>query len=102
MKMTSLTVGAVLAAPALLTDFVALAVTAEVPQLVVPGPAVGGARLAVVELVAHHVVGVAQLAVVANVHVLRPRRTHGQLAAGGQPAEQVVLVLWGDKGATGW
>lgn len=30
MKMTSLTVGAVLAAPALLTDFVALVVTAEV------------------------------------------------------------------------
>lgn len=100
MKMTSLTVGAVLAAPALLADFAALLVTAEVPQLVVPGAAVGGARLAVVELVAHHVVGVAQLAVVGGVHVLRPRLAHGQLAAGGQAADQVALVLWGDKGAT--
>lgn len=61
--------------------------------MVVTGPTVGGARLAVVELVAHHVVRVAQLAVVADVHVLRPLLAHGQLAAGGQAADQVVLVL---------
>lgn len=91
--MTSLTLAAVLAAPALLTDPLPVAVAAEVSERVVAGATVGGARLAVVELVAHHVVGVAQLALVAEVHVLRPALTHGLLAVGGQAADQVVLVL---------
>lgn len=93
LKMAALTLGAVLAAPALLTDPPPIGVAAEVSEGVVAGPTVGGARLAVVELVAHHVVGVAQLALVAIVHVLRPVGAHGQLAARGQPADQVVLVL---------
>lgn len=53
----------------------------------------GGAGLAVVELVAHHVVRVVELAVVTKVHVLRPLLADGQLAARGQAADQVVLVL---------
>lgn len=88
-----LTVGAVLAAPALLADPPPVSVAAEVAKGVVAGSAVGGARLPVVELVAHHVVGVAQLALVAQVHILRPVWAHAQLAACGQTADQVVLVL---------
>lgn len=85
--------GAVIAAPALLTDPFPIAVAAEVSERVVAGSAVVGTRLAVVELVAHHVIGVAQLALVAKVHVLRPVLADGQRAACGQAADQVVLVF---------
>lgn len=61
---------------------------------VVAGPAVRGAGLAVIVLVAHHVVRVAQLALVAKVHVLGPVVADGQSAPGRQPAHEVVLVFW--------
>lgn len=98
MRTNKLTLSAVLAPPALQALAVPLVVAGEVSEGVVAGPAVGGARLAVVELVAHHVVGVTQLALVAKVHVLGPFLTHGQPAAGRQPADEVVLVLWVKRG----
>lgn len=73
---------------------VPLVVTVVVAERVVAGPAVGGAGLAVVELIAHHVIRVAELALIAKVHVLGPVLPDGQPAARRQPADQVVLVLW--------
>lgn len=95
---STLTISAVLAPPALLAAAAPVVVAGVVAEGVVAGPAVGGAGLAVVVLVAHHVVGVAQLALVAEVHVLGPFLTDGQPAAGGQPADEVVLVLWRNEG----
>lgn len=80
---------------------VPLVVAGVVAEGVVAGPAVGGAGLAVVILVAHHVVGVAQLALVAGVHVLGPFVPNGQPTTLRQPADQVVLVLWMNEGV-GW
>lgn len=89
----TLTDRAVLARPALHALAVAVGVAGVVTQVEVPGPAEGGAGLAVVVLAAHHVVGEAQLALVAKVDVLRPVLAHRQLAVRRQPADQVVLVL---------
>lgn len=79
---------------------VPLVVAGVVAEGVVAGSAVGGAGLAVVVLVTHHVVGVAQLALVAKVHVLGPLLADGQPAAGRQTADEVVLVLWRNKGSS--
>lgn len=94
----TLTVGAVLAPPALLTVAVPLVVAGEVSEGVVAGPAVGGAGLAVVVFIAQYVVGVTQLALVAEVHVLGPFLPDCQPAAGRQPADEVVLVVWRKEG----
>lgn len=90
---SELTVSAVLARPALHALAVPLGVAGPVAQGEVPGLTVGGAGLAVVVLLAHHVVGEAQLALAVEVDVLRPVLAHRQRAARRQPADQVVLVL---------
>lgn len=90
---SELTVSAVLARPALHALAVPLGVAGPVAQGEVPGLTVGGAGLAVVVLLTHHVVGEAQLALAVEVDVLRPVLAHRQRAARRQPADQVVLVL---------
>lgn len=79
----------------------ALVVAAVVAQAVVAGLAEGGADLAVVVLVADHVVGVAQLALVAGVDVLGPFLSR-QLEVGGEAADHVVLVLWRKEEKSRW
>lgn len=89
-----LTLNAVFSLPALQAVALPVIVAGEVSPGVVSGPAVGGAGLSVVVLITHDVVGVAQLALVAKVNVLGPFLPHRQLAAGRQPADEVVLVPW--------
>lgn len=96
-----LTVRAVLAPPALQAAAAPVVIAGVVAKGVVAGPAVGGAGLTVVVLSAHYVVGVTQLALVAKVHVLGPLLPDGQPAAGRQPADEVVLVLWVNEGGDG-
>lgn len=79
--MWTLTVRTVLARPAFHALAVALGIAGPVAQSKVPGLAVGGAGLAVVVLLTHHVVGEAQLALVAKVDILRPVLAHRQRAA---------------------
>lgn len=67
-------------------------------QRVVSGTAVVRAAVSEVELVAEDVVGVAQLALLAEVHVLGPVLSDGQPPPGRQAAHQVVLVVCGEKG----
>lgn len=62
-------------------------------QRVVPGAAVVRAPLPEVVLVAEDVVGVTQLALLAEVHVLGPVLADRQPPLGGQTADQVVLVV---------
>lgn len=95
-----LTIRAVLAAPALQALAVPLGVAGEVSEGVVPGPAVGAAGLPVVVLVADHTVGVTELALVPNVHILGPFLSDGQPASGRQSVHKVVLLLWVNKGRT--
>ncbi len=92
--MLTLTIRAVLAAPALLTAAVPFVVASPVAKGVIAGPAEGGAELAMIVFITHHVVRVAQLALVAEVHILGPIMPHSQPAAGRQPADEVVLALW--------
>lgn len=96
-----LTVRAVLAPPALQAESVPVSVTGVVAEGVVAEAAVGGAVLAVVELAADHVVGEPELALVPRVDVLGPLVVNGQLAARGQAADEVVLVLWRKRGDGG-
>lgn len=95
---SELTVAAVFALPAPEAAPIPVIVTGEVAEGVVAGAAVGGAGLAVVVLVAHHMVGITKLTLVAGVHVLGPSLPDGQPAAGRQPADEVVLVLWMNEG----
>lgn len=97
-SLLTLTLSAVLATPALLAAAVPVVVAGVVAEGVVTGPAVGGAGLTMVVLVTHHMVGVAQLTLVAKVHVLGPFLPDSQTAAGCQPADEVVLVLWMNEG----
>lgn len=62
-------------------------------ERVVPRPAVVSAAVSEVILVAEDVVGVAQLALLAEVHVLGPVLADGQPPPRGQAAHQVVLVV---------
>lgn len=73
--------------------FVPLHVTGVVAQSVVAGSAVFGAAVAKVVLVTECVVGVAQLALLPEVDVLRPVLAYGQSSSGSQAADQVVLVV---------
>lgn len=100
-SLLTLTVRAVLVPPALLAAAVPFVVAGVVAEGVVAGPAVGGAGLTVVVLVAHHMVGVAELALVAKMHVLGPFLPDSQAAAGRQPADEVVLVLCMNEGRDG-
>lgn len=88
-----LTLGAVVSLPALQTDAVPLLVAGVVAQRVVPGPAVVRAAVSEVEVVAEDVEGVAQLALLPEVHVLGPVLADGQPPARGQAAHQVVVVV---------
>lgn len=88
-----LTVTAVFSLPALQAVAVPVVVAGEVSPGVVTGSAVSGALFAVVVLIAHDVVGVTQLALVGGVDVLGPLVPDRQFAAGGQTADEVVLVL---------
>lgn len=99
--MSVLTVRAVITRPALQAVAVPIIVAGVVAEGVVARPAVGGAGLSVVVLVAHNMVGVAELALVAKVHVLGPFLPYVQPAAGRQPAYEVVLVLWMNEGGGG-
>lgn len=73
--------------------FVPLLVTSVVAQSVVAGSAVLGAAIAKVVLVTEYVVGVAQLALLSEVDVLRPVLADGQSSSGCQAADKVVLVV---------
>lgn len=91
--MKTLTFRAVVSFPALQTDAVALIIAGVVSQRVVSRPTVISAAVSEVILVAEDVVGVAQLALLAEVHVLRPVLTDGQPPPGRQATHQVVLVV---------
>lgn len=67
-------------------------------QRVVSWPAVVGAAVSEVVLVAEDVVGVAQLALLAKVHVLGPVFSDGKSPPGRQAAHEVVLVVCGEEG----
>lgn len=91
----TLTLRAVVPLPPFQADAVALLVAGVVAQRVVPRPAVLGATVPKVVLVTEDVVGVAQLALLAEVHVLGPVLADGQPPPGRQAAHEVVLVVWG-------
>lgn len=91
--MVFLTLRAVVSLPALQTDAVALLVTRVVAQRVVPGPAVVRASVAKVVVVAEDVVGITQLALLAEMHVLGPVLADGESPLGRQAADEVVLVV---------
>lgn len=82
----SLTFRAVVSLPAFEADAVALFVAGVVAQRVVPGPAVVSAAVSEVVLVTEHVVGVTQLALLTEVHVLGPVLSDGQSPPGSQAA----------------
>jgi len=67
---STLTFRTVVSFPALQTDAVALLIAGVVAQRVVPRPAVFSAAVSKVVLVTEDMVGVAQLALLAEVHVL--------------------------------
>lgn len=96
MSRATLTDGAVLAAPSVQAAAAPPLVAGVVAEGVVARPAVGGARLSVVVLVAQHVVRVAELALVPKVHVLGPLISDGEPAPRRQAADQIVLVLCED------
>ncbi len=98
MQSAPLTLRAVVSLPALQADAVALFVAGVVAQRVVSRPAVVSAAVSKVELVAEDVVGVAQLALLAEVHVLGPVLTDGKSPPGRQTAHKVVLVVCRGKG----
>lgn len=89
----TLTFRAVVSFPALQTNAVALLIAGVVSERVVPRPAVISAAVSEVILVAEDVVGVAQLALLAEVHVLGPVLADGQPSPRGQATHQVVLVI---------
>jgi len=92
-----LTLRAVVPLPALQADAVALLVAGVVAQRVIPRPAVLSASVPEVVLVAEDVVGVAQLALLAEVHVLGPVLADGKPPPGRQAAHEVVLVVCGEE-----
>lgn len=85
--------GAVLSGPSLQTDPVPRLVAGVVAEGVVARAAVGRALRPVVVFVTEHVVGVPELALVTEVHVLGPLLSNGESAAGRQAADQIVLVI---------
>lgn len=93
----TLTLRTVVSLPALQTDAIALLVAGVVTQGVVSGPAVFRTAVSEVVLVAENVVGVAQLALLSEVHILRPVFSDGKSSPGRQTAHQVVLVVWGGE-----
>lgn len=84
MDKLTLTFRAVVSFPALQTDAVSLVVAGVVSERVVPRPTVICAAISEVILVAEDVVGVAQLALLAEVHVLGPVLANGQSSPRGQ------------------
>lgn len=68
-------------------------VASIVAKGVVPRAAVGGTRVAVVELAAHDMVGEVKFTFVAVVDILRPLLPDSEGAACGQAGDQVVLVF---------
>lgn len=74
---------AVLARPALLALAVPLVITCEMAEGVIAGPAVCRAGFAVVMLIAHHMVRVAQLTLVSEMHITGPFLPDGQPAVRG-------------------
>lgn len=68
-------------------------VASIVAKGVVPRAAVGGTRVAVVELAAHDMVGEVKFTFVAVVDILRPLLPDSEGAACGQAGDQVVLVV---------
>lgn len=88
-----LTLRTVVPLPAVQADADALLVAGVVPQRVVPRPAVVRAAVSKVELVTEDVVGVAQLALLPEVHILGPVLADGQPPPGRQTAHEVVLIV---------
>lgn len=93
-----LTLRAVVSLPALQTDAVPLLVAGVVAQRVIPWSAVVGAPVPKVVLVAEDVVGVTQLTLLPEVHVLGPVLPNGEPPLGRQTTDQVVLVVWRGEG----
>lgn len=62
-------------------------------ESVVSGPAEDGAAVAVVVLVAQEAVGVTQLSSAGGLHVFGPLFSHGEVALGGDPADQTLRVV---------
>lgn len=89
----SLTLRAVVSLPALQTDAVALLITGVVAQRVVSWSAIVRASVPKVKLVTEDVIGVTQLALLAEVHILGPVLTDGESPLGRQTTHKVVLVV---------
>lgn len=94
----TLTIRAVLSAPSIQAATFPLLVAGVVAEGVIAGPTVGGAGLAVVVLITHHVVRVAQLTLVTKVDVLGPLLSYSEVTACGQATDEVVLVFWKGSG----
>lgn len=93
-----LTLRAVVSLPALQADAVALLVAGVVAQRVVPRPAVVSAAVSKIIFITEDVVGIAQLALLAKVHILGPVLADGKSPPGRQTTHKVVLVVCREKG----
>jgi len=90
----TLTFSAVLSLPAGDADDLAALAAGEVAEGVVAGPAEHGAALAVVVLVTHEAVRVAQLSAAGALLVADPLVAHGQVTLRGDAANQALWVIW--------
>lgn len=84
---------AVVSLPAFQADAVALLVAGVVAQRVVSRPAVVSTAVSKVVLITEDVIGVAQLTLLAKVHVLGPVLADSQSPPGRQATHEVVLVV---------
>lgn len=85
--------GAIIAFPSRKANSVASGVTVEVAEGIIPWAAEIRAFLAVVEFIAHDTIRKAQLALLTEMHVLRPVLTDSESSFGGQTAYHVVVIL---------